>query len=78
VARIETDDPSQMRLETGVIPGGRYARRKIMNSQEIIRDGELPMATQEFTQAHDIDPNRFALEYYWSRTELQLFVPVRG
>jgi hypothetical protein len=78
VAKTEADDPSKMRLETGVIPGGRYVRRKIMNWEKVIRDGQLPRMTQEFSQAHDADPSRFTIEFYRSQEELQLFVPLRG
>ena len=78
VERIEADDPSKMQLETGANPGGKYARRKIMNWEKLIREGQLPRVTQEFAQAHDFDPNRFTLEFYRSQAELQLFVPVRG
>jgi DNA gyrase inhibitor GyrI len=78
VAKIEADDPSRMRLETGVIPGGKYARRKITNWEKIIRDGELPRVTREFSQAHDTDPSRFTIEFYRSQEELQLLVPLRG
>lgn len=78
VARIESDDPDKMQLETGVIPGGKYARRKIINWERIIRDGQLPRVSQEFAHAHDVDPSRFSIEFYRSQDELQLFVPVRS
>ncbi len=78
VARVEADDPMMMRLEAGVIPGGRFARRKISNWEAIIRDGELPRLSQEFASAHarEADPNRFTVEFYRSQAELLLFLPV--
>jgi hypothetical protein len=78
VARIETDDPNKMQLESGVIPGGKFARRKIMNWEPIIRQGQLPRLTQEFERAHarEADPGRFTLEFYRSMAELQLLLPV--
>ena len=78
VARVETDDPLTMQLEAGVIPGGRFARRKILNWEAIIHDGLLPRLSQEFASAHahEADPNRFTLEFYRSQAELLLFAPV--
>ncbi len=78
VAQIESDDPNKMQLETGVIPGGKYVRRKIIDWEKIIRAGQLPKVFHEFTVAHDVDPSRFSIEFYRSQDELQLFVPVRG
>jgi hypothetical protein len=78
VARSDADDPGKMQLETGVIPGGMYARRKILDWEKKIRDGQLPQLYQELVKAHDIDPTRPSIEFYRSQTELQLFVPVRS
>jgi hypothetical protein len=78
VTRVETDDPLTMGLEAEVIPGGRFARRRILNWEAIIRDGQLPRLSQEFVSAHahEADPNRFTLEFYRSQAELLLLVPV--
>jgi hypothetical protein len=80
VVRIDTDDPNGMHLETGVIPGGRYARRKIMNWETIIRDGQLPRLMEDFASAHshEVDSRRFTLEFYRSQAELLLFLPVKA
>lgn len=80
VARIDTDDPGKMRLETGSMPGGRYARRKVLDWEEKIRDGQLPRMYHEMVQAHghEIDVDRPSLEYYRSQAELQLFLPVQS
>lgn len=78
VARIESDSPERMRIETGIIPGGKYARLKIMNWEKIIRDGELPRISKEFAESHDADPERFTVEFYRSQHELQLLVPVKS
>lgn len=78
VARVETDDPNKMRLESGVIPGGKFVRRKIVNWEAVIRQGQLPRLTQEFESAHarEGDSGRFILEFYRSQAELQLLLPV--
>ena len=78
VARIDADDPGKMQLDTGVIPGGIYARRKILDWEKKIRDGQLPQLYQELVKAHDIDQTRPSIEFYRSQTELQLFVPIRS
>lgn len=78
VAQIKTDDPRKMQLESGVIPGGMYARRKVLDWEKIIREGKLPALFSEFARAHDIDPNRPSIEFYRSQVELQLLVPVRS
>ena len=41
-----------MQLETGVIPGGMYARRKILDWEKKIRDGQLPQLYRDLVQAH--------------------------
>ncbi|HUI87071.1 MAG TPA: hypothetical protein VLY21_07955 [Nitrososphaerales archaeon] len=80
VARVDTDDPEKMRLETGVIPGGRFVRRKVQDWEKVIKDGQLPTLFMEMIEAHahELDSDRFSVEYYRSRTELHLLLPVKG
>ena len=82
VARIGTDDPGGMELEAGVIAGGRFARRKVMDWEAVIRAGQLPKLFSEFAFAHreelDPHPDRCSIEYYRSQTELQLLVPLKS
>lgn len=75
VRRIESDDPQRMQLETGVIPGGWYARRKLMDWEKNL--SQLPKLFEEMCRAQDVDPRRPSLEYYRSHVELQLLVPLR-
>jgi len=74
VARIDSDDPGKMQLETGVIPGGGYDRTKLSDWEKKI--AQLPSLFEEMARTHDVDPTRPSLEFYRSQTELQLFVPV--
>jgi len=74
VARIDSDDPGKMQLETGVIPGGGYVRTKLSDWEKKI--AQLPSLFEEMARTHDVDPTRPSLEFYRSQTELQLFVPV--
>ena len=76
VVRHDSDDPEKMQLETGVIPGGWFARRKLPDWET--RIAELPKMFDEMAQAEVVDPDRPSLEFYRSREELQLLVPVRG
>ncbi len=77
VARIQSDEPEKMQLDTGVISGGKYASRKVMNWENIIRDGLLPKIMTEFTNSHNADSNRFSVEFYRSQKELELFIPLK-
>jgi hypothetical protein len=76
VVRIDSDDPEKMQLETGVIPGGWYARSKLMDWEK--KTAQLPSLFDEMARTHDVDPKRPSLEFYRSQSELQLFLPVRS
>jgi DNA gyrase inhibitor GyrI len=76
VVRINSDDPDKMGLETGVIPGGWYVRRKLTDWQKKI--SKLPSHFDEMARSHDADPNRPSLEFYRSQEEMQLFLPVKN
>ncbi len=80
VARVATDDPGRMKLDTGVIPGGRFVRRKIQDWERVIRSGGLPKVYGEMHDAHarEFDPERYSVEFYRSHIELQLLLPVKG
>jgi hypothetical protein len=75
VARTDSDDPEKMQLETGVIPGGLYVHRKLMDWEKNL--SKLPGHFEEMAQTHDTDPKRPSIEFYRSQAELQLFLPVR-
>jgi hypothetical protein len=80
VARVESDNPEAMGLETGTLPGGRYARRKVVDWERVIAEGRLPGIIAEAIEAHgeELDPGRFCLEFYRSQDEMVLLVPVRA
>jgi len=81
VEQIESDDPVKMRLETGTIPGGKYASRKIVGWEKIVQEGMLPRVFEGFVKSHE--PNvdhqeiRPSLEFYRSHDELFLFMPLK-
>jgi hypothetical protein len=76
VVQQDSDDPEKMQLETGVIPGGWFARRRLSDWGP--RLSELPKIFEEMIRVEDVDPDRPSLEFYRSQTELHLLLPVRG
>ena len=75
VVRIDTDDPEMMQLETGLIPGGWYARSKLIDWEKNL--SKLPSLFEEMARTHDVDPKRPSLEFYRSQAEMHLFLPVQ-
>ncbi len=80
VARVDADDPAKMQLETGVIPGGWYARRKVLDWEKVVDEGRLPAMFDDMVRAEEanFDPSRPSVEFYRSQEELLLMVPVKG
>ncbi len=76
VARIDSDDPEKMQLETGLIPGGWYARSKPLDWEKNL--SKLPSLFEEMAHTHDVDPKRPSLEFYRSQAEMHLYLPVRS
>jgi hypothetical protein len=72
----EGDDPAALGFETRVIPGGRYARRKLENRTEPPWDIPNVFAALcgEYTEC--IDQRRPSIEFYKSQKELILLLPV--
>ena len=77
VAIEKGDDPEKLGFETGVIPGGRYARGKLVDWTE--RPWEIPDAFTKLSEEYQgrIDPSRPSIEFYKSQKELILLLPVR-
>lgn len=78
VEKMASEDPEAMGVETGTIPGGLYARRKIFDWEEIIAAGKLGENFEEMIRTYRIDPGRPDIEFYRSQSELHLLVPVIG
>ena len=81
VEMMDGDNPVTMQLEPGLIPGGKYAKRKLMGWEKIVREGRLPAIFQEFVSSLepyvDHDEIRPSLEFYRTREELILFMPMK-
>ena len=80
VARTETDDPERLGLETGVIPGGRYVRRRVDDWEKVVQSGQLPKLCEEMAKAHsgELSPSRYMVEHYRSRTEMYVLMPLKA
>ena len=76
VVRVDSDDPRKMQLETGTIPGGWYARSKLVDWEK--NRTQLPSLIEEMARTHDVDSNRPSLEFYRSQAEMHLFLPVKS
>ncbi len=76
VERLPTDDPGRMGLEVGRLAGGRYARRKVLDWEAVIRAGKLGELFDDLATRHRPDPSRPSLEYYRSSTELHILLPI--
>ena len=76
VAVIPEDDPSHLGLDTCIIPGGRYIRKKMKDWLE-----RIPEIEQNFislAEQYPSDHERPSIEFYRSQKELILFLPVRS
>lgn len=76
VERSPDDDPKTMALEIGTLPGGLYVRRKVLDWESVVRAGKLGEIVQEMVHRYPVDTARPELEFYRSRSELHLLVPV--
>lgn len=76
VERTPLDDPTTLGLEVGIVPGGLYVRRKVLDWERVIAEGKLGGIFQEMVKRYRIDSGRPEIEFYRSMTELHLLVPV--
>lgn len=74
VALEAQDSPAAMGLETSIIPGGVYARRKLERWPE--RLPEIGRIFAELAAEYPRDPARPNIEFYRSQKELLLFMAV--
>lgn len=75
MARRPDDDPAALGAEPWVIPGGSYARTRLLDWTA--RIPEIGRAFDAMAAAHEADPARPSIEYYRSRRELVLLLPIR-
>lgn len=74
VALQPYDKPAELGLATGVIPGGKYIREKMLNWTH--RIPEIGKTFILLSERYPADPTRPSIEYYRSQSELHLFLPL--
>jgi DNA gyrase inhibitor GyrI len=74
--RARSDDPEFEGLERWVIPGGRYARRKLTDWRE--DTSQIGKAFDEMTHyfGEEGDAERPSIEFYRSQNEVILYFPI--
>ena len=75
VERRDGDDPEALGLEAGALPAGRYARRRLRGEPPGIY-AEIAPAFRELALRPDRDDSRPGIEYYRSRDEIDLLLPI--
>ena len=70
----DAGEPAALGLETWTIPGGRYARRKMVDWESKVHliGGEFNAMVAE----HSWDETRPSIEFYRSLRELVLYLPI--
>jgi hypothetical protein len=76
VERQPGEDPEALQVESGTIPGGLYMRRKVFDWERVVAAGRLPSICEDLARTCRTDPIRPQIEFYRSRTELHLLLPV--
>jgi hypothetical protein len=72
----EEDEPAGLGLETGTLPGGRYAQVRLQGEPPAVYERIAP-AFEKLARRHDRDPGRPGLEFYRRRDVIDLLLPVR-
>jgi len=75
VAIDEAYDPAALSRACWTIPGGRYARSRIADWEQHL--DRIAPALAALRRRSDLDPTRPWIEFYRSRRELLVMVPVR-
>ena len=70
----EQDSPSEKEVSTGIIPGGRYLKKKIENWMENLDKIGSTFGSMAATNAED--KSRPRIEFYRSMKELFLLLPI--
>jgi hypothetical protein len=69
------DDPYALGLESGTLPGGKYARVRLKGEPPAVYE-LIPPTMERLAERPDRDPARPQLEFYRRRDEIDLLVPV--
>ena len=75
VAIQPEDKPEKMNLPTGIIPGGKYVREKIMDWNK--KTECIESIFNNMAKENEVDKTRPSIEFYRSFNELHLLLPVK-
>ncbi len=71
------DDASAFGLESGKLPGGKYLRVRLRGEPPAVYDQIGPTFTA-LAQSASVDTTRPSIEFYRSRDEIDLLLPVKA
>jgi hypothetical protein len=69
------DDPAELGLEAGTLPGGRYLRARLRGEQTEIYERIAPTFNALETLVN-LDPTRPEIEFYRAGDEIDVLVPI--
>ena len=72
----DAEEPAILGLETWTVPGGRYARRKMVDWES--RAHTIGAEFDAMVEEHSWDETRPSIEFYRSLRELILYLPILG
>ena len=75
VCLLKGDNPKTLGLETWIIPGGKYARAKIVDWEKNL--DKIGPTFDELLKHYALDPTRPTIEIYRSEAELFLLLPIK-
>ena len=73
--KVQEEDASKLGLQEIVLPKGEYEREVIIDWEEHI--DRISEQFEKMESKNIVDPQRFFVEYYRSRKELILMVPIK-
>jgi GyrI-like small molecule binding protein len=71
----DEDEPAALGLETGTLPGGRYAQVRLQGEPPAVYERIAP-TFERLAQRPDHDPSRPGIEFYRRRDVIDLLLPV--
>ena len=71
----EGDDPSALGLESATLPGGRYLRARIKGEPPAVYE-QIGPTFVALEKAASTDPTRPEIEFYRTRDEIDVLVPI--
>jgi hypothetical protein len=73
--QLREDDPNELGLEVGKLPGGRYLLVRLQGEPPAVY-GLIAPTFERLAKQADPDPNRLSIEFYRRRDVIDLLLPV--